>query len=73
MSSFDVCMRNAGRPYRLWGRGYEPYLSKGEKREATNGVAPVKTLQFFFSVSLESFAFSLVRLVQITGVLVLSC
>lgn len=50
VSSFDVCMRNAGRPYRLWGRGYEPYLSKGEKREATNGVAPVKTLQFFFSV-----------------------
>ena len=47
MSSFDVCMRNAGRPYRLWGRGYEPYLCKGEKREATNGVAPVKTLQFF--------------------------
>ena len=46
MSSFDVCVMRAVRTD-SGGGGNEPYRSKGEKREATNGVAPVETLQFF--------------------------
>ena len=39
--------------------GKAPHLSKGEKREATNGVAPLKTLQFFSQCSTWKFCFLL--------------